>query len=132
MLNKTVFLLSIIAGHSLASRRQYVLPPSEEEYHLRSCGSSCPEGGCKFNRCGVDEAETSGCDGGLCEFIDCVDASCPGGSCVFISSKGSSCSGGACHHVNPKDTLTDGYCSGGGCMLNGEPIRATLRNELTV
>ena len=131
MLQITLLLLSMSIS-LVISGREYTLPPSEEEYHPSPCGSNCPEGGCAFTKCGKDSNPVSNCEGGLCEFIHCVDATCAGGSCIFVNCKGAGCGGGACHHVNPVDTLTDGYCKGGGCMLNGEGIKATLKNELTV
>mmetsp|Transcript_4958 Transcript_4958/g.9464 ORF Transcript_4958/g.9464 Transcript_4958/m.9464 type:complete len:147 (+) Transcript_4958:310-750(+) len=121
-------------SHPSTSSREYNLSSeySDSDYHPRSCGVACPEGGCKYTSCGLGSSPPSGCEGGLCEFVRCADSSCHGGACVFVGSEGSSCHGGGCHHVHPEDTLTDGYCDGGGCRLNGILMPRTLAGALSV
>jgi len=123
------------SGATADIRKYKYEPDPDEEYHTKGCHSSCGEGGCRYEYCGRTREKianpVANCEGGLCEFTECEDASCDGGSCIFVNSKRSTCHGGGCHHVQPKDTLTDGYCTGGGCRLNGEAIPATLKDSLS-
>lgn len=50
----------------------------------------------------------------------CEEAICEGGACVFERVKRVQCPGGACHFRDMKTTLGEGYCTGGGCKLEGE------------
>lgn len=51
---------------------------------------------------------------------NCKEATCEGGACVFERVEEVKCPGGACQFRNMQRTLSEGYCTGGGCRLDGE------------
>jgi hypothetical protein len=51
---------------------------------------------------------------------NCKEATCEGGACVFERVEDVKCPGGACQFRNMHRTLSEGYCTGGGCRLDGE------------
>ena len=108
--------------------RNYELSHSNS-VHDSACGP-CPEGSCRFVGC---ELGAASCSGGLCDFEDCSGPSCDGGGCSFVRTRDGpgSCAGGGCGYVDPKETLKEGYCKGGGCTLNGVAVPNTLRGGLT-
>jgi len=87
----------------------------------------CKSGKCRFQNC----KEPVSCAGGVCEFINCKDASCKGGLCRFIDCGQSTCNGGNCQFHRPRHTLSDGYCNGGVCYLNGGKHPHAFKNRLT-
>jgi hypothetical protein len=107
--------------------------PHKTNHNPLPCGP-CRSGACSFKDCGVGELdkEPATCNGGLCEITHSTGATCDGGACVFIECEASECQGGGCHHVNPRDTLREGFCEGGGCLLNGGKVPHNMRKRLTV
>lgn len=86
----------------------------------RSCNKDCTGGKCKFEGCKTKDPENGPrCSGGRCVFIDCDYPTCKGGLCSFISCLGATCRGGKCDFMDSKSTLRDGYCTGGGCRIDG-------------
>lgn len=51
---------------------------------------------------------------------NCKEATCEGGACIFERVEDVKCPGGACQFRNMQRTLSEGYCTGGGCRLDGE------------
>ena len=119
-----------------ASQRGYVLDESGDyRYHKKPCNIPCNEGSCSYRECPYDalsEHKPPSCTGGSCKFVDVDGPSCGGGGCVFVRCTAAACGGGGCHHVNPRDSLRDHYCLGGGCLHNGEKIPQTLNAVLSM
>ncbi|KAF0699327.1 Aste57867_10117 [Aphanomyces stellatus] len=87
----------------------------------------CPHGGCFFHDCST----TVTCQGGLCEFFNCYEPSCGGGVCTMVNADGGSCSGGLCNYVTPRRSLTEGFCAGGLCRLDGKDHVASFSRSLS-
>lgn len=58
--------------------------------------------------------------GGARNGSDCQEATCEGGACVFERVASVKCPGGACQFRKMETTLAEGYCTGGGCRLDGQ------------
>ena len=101
-----------------AARRPFV--PKE-------CGDVCHHGKCLFQGC----RDAPNCPGGMCRFEDCVSPSCEGGACIFVRCVDPTCPGGSCKFEDLQSTLTDGYCDGGSCTVNGRDWPSTFSDRLS-
>ena len=63
---------------------------------------------------------------------NCVEPSCPGGGCIFEKCSHPSCRGGGCQMIQVKTTLTDGYCEGGSCSVDGKEWPSSFSNDLSM
>jgi len=83
-----------------------------------------PPAECKAGRCGFQACSTlTRCRGGGCLFVGCTAPTCDGGGCKFVDCTHPTCGGGACDFVNTETVLVDGFCSGGGCTIEGFAAR---------
>jgi hypothetical protein len=55
----------------------------------------------------------------MCRFRYKLFSRDAGGACTFDSCYDATCKGGGCNFINPPRTLTEGYCHGHGCKING-------------
>ena len=101
-----------------AARRPFV--PKE-------CGDVCHHGKCLFQGC----RDAPNCPGGMCRFEDCVSPSCEGGACIFVRCVDPTCPGGSCKFEDLQSTLTDGYCDGGSCTVNGRDWPSSFSDRLS-
>ncbi|KAJ1461952.1 hypothetical protein M885DRAFT_476028 [Pelagophyceae sp. CCMP2097] len=103
-------------------RRVVILLVLSCAYAARSspCDFPCTGGRCTYANCVEPQ-----CKGGACEFHDCTRPSCEGGACTFHRAVDPSCAGGSCFFWDVATTLRNGYCNGGGCVVQGQkwPIR---------
>ena len=90
------------------------------------CELHCDGGSCAYRHC-----EDISCRGGACRFEDCKRPSCDGGACTFVRCALPTCQGGSCKFEELKSTLTDGYCGGGSCTVNGREWPATFSDRLS-
>ena len=63
---------------------------------------------------------------------NCLAPSCGGGGCTFDTVWNPTCCGGTCSFFNVHSTLTDGYCTGGGCSLDGKPFPSSFSKNLSM
>ncbi|CAM9142859.1 unnamed protein product [Heterosigma akashiwo] len=98
------------------------------------CGTDCTAGRCAYNNCiyAPESKQETGCSGGGCHFVQCQAASCDGGRCTFTKSRHVTCKGGGCAFEDPDETLTNGYCTGGGCTVDGEKWPSRIEGGLTI
>lgn len=93
---------------------------------------TCPQGSCTFAECdakGGPDFPPVSCEGGGCTFYRCSSPSCQGGGCKFIECSSPSCPGGGCDFVDTATLLVDGFCGGGGCSIDGFPIKGKVVGE---
>lgn len=84
---------------------------------------------CHVGRCVYKNCENSvNCLGGLCSFDNCLNPKCRGGMCIFKNCTNPTCAGGLCRFYSTKTTLGEGYCSGGGCMIENQHIASNMRD----
>ena len=85
---------------------------------------------CTVGRCVYKNCENSiDCLGGICSFDNCINPRCKGGMCIFKNCTNPTCSGGLCRFYSTKTTLGEGYCVGGGCMIENENIASNMRDQ---
>ncbi|OQS00598.1 hypothetical protein ACHHYP_03251 [Achlya hypogyna] len=68
-----------------------------------------------------------------CEAGDCPHGGCyfEGGGCTFIESSKGTCPGGVCDFVRVRDSLMDGYCTGGQCTLDSKAHPSSFSSSLS-
>lgn len=88
--------------------------------------TDCPQGGCTFEKC--ENSVT--CSGGNCHFTDCNRPSCAGGLCTFINCAFPTCGGGSCDFTEISVPLREGFCKGGACTVDGEPVFSSFTGRL--
>ncbi len=85
---------------------------------------------CEVGRCVYKNCENSvNCLGGICSFDNCINPKCRGGMCIFKNCTNPTCSGGLCRFYTTKSTLGEGYCAGGGCMIENEKVASNMRDK---
>ena len=129
----------------------------DSNYFVMDCDKACSMGKCRFTGCdgnaerrrqeATDHEEQEdhkktrkrkqqprgipvSCNGGVCVFTDCIDPTCDGGGCTFVRCTRPHCKGGACKFYDTRTVLEDGYCPGGGCTVEGVPVRSRMKDSL--
>ena len=120
---------------------QSTVAVGEEKIEWKDDCEDCRTGRCVYKNC----RNSVNCLGGLCNFQNCIvslsplrrevyffksnrvcpfpqDPLCKGGMCIFKDCTNPTCQGGLCRFFRTKTTLSTGYCRGGGCMIESEPV----------